>query len=228
MEGLTRQQLLRILSSLPVGRHSLDSIASQANVDSKLLLRLFTEVQVGSFDKGVIHFTRADRIKLAIEAVKAGAGIDEVSRHLGWEDFEGLVEEVLGRFEYRTIKNLRLKRPRVEIDVVGIRGCFALVVDCKRWRRGLGISRLKKAAELQAKRAEALMASPMVKEMDLIYAIPILLTLYAEQASIIDGVPIVPIAKLSGFLAELDGYLSSLRLIIKLVKKLRRVARAHF
>lgn len=213
MASPTKLQLFRLLSSVPTGAYSLGIVASQARLDPDVLEHFFMAAKIGSFRDGVFYFTNADRVKIALEAIKLGAALDEVSKYLGWEDFEGFAKEILERFGYRTIKNLRLKRPRLEVDLVGIKERSMLVVDCKRWQRGLGTSYAKKAAQLQTKRAEALMNSHIAKDMGVDYAIPMLLTLYAEDVPIVEGVPLVPIAKLSGFLNELDGYLWSITLV---------------
>ena len=40
---------------------------------------------------------------------------------LDWKDFEGLTAEILNSKDFAVIKNMILTKPRMEIDVVGIR-----------------------------------------------------------------------------------------------------------
>ena len=50
-------------------------------------------------------------------------------------DFEGLTAEILTEKNFAVIKNMMLTKPRMEIDVVGIRLGIAILIDCKHWKR---------------------------------------------------------------------------------------------
>ena len=46
-----------------------------------------------------------------------------------------LVAEILESKHFQVIRNFRMKKPTMEIDVVGIRLGTALLIDCKHWKR---------------------------------------------------------------------------------------------
>ena len=77
-----------------------------------------------------------------------------------------LVEEILSRNNYITIKNFRFSdksnfksktsQKRYEIDIIGIYLKYILLIDAKQWRRKDSFSSINKAADLQFRRAIAL------------------------------------------------------------------------
>ena len=68
-----------------------------------------------------------DKLKIAIALLEKGRPIDEISIALDWRDFEGLTAEILSSKGFAVIKNLMLTKPRMEIDVVGIRLGIAIL-----------------------------------------------------------------------------------------------------
>jgi hypothetical protein len=46
-----------------------------------------------------------------------------------------LTAEILSSKNFGVIKNLIMTKPRMEIDVVGIRLGVAILIDCKHWKR---------------------------------------------------------------------------------------------
>ena len=81
--------------------------------------------------------------------------LDEISIVLDWRDFEGLAAEILSSKNFAVIKNLMLTKPRMEIDVVGIRLGIAILIDCKHWKR-YNTSSLKSAVQKQIERTKAI------------------------------------------------------------------------
>ena len=67
--------------------------------------------------------------------LEKGFPIDEISVALDWKNFEGLTAEILSSKNFAVIKNMILTKPRMEIDVVGIRLGIAILIDCKHWKR---------------------------------------------------------------------------------------------
>ena len=67
--------------------------------------------------------------------LEKGCPIDEISVALDWRNFEGLTAEILSEKNFAVIKNMMLTKPRMEIDVVGIRLGIAILIDCKHWKR---------------------------------------------------------------------------------------------
>ena len=76
-----------------------------------------------------------ERLKTAIFAIKNGTPIEEASHDIGWKDFEGLVAEILETKHFEVLRNFRMKKPTMEIDVVGVHLNTAVLIDCKHWKR---------------------------------------------------------------------------------------------
>ena len=155
---------------------------------------------VGYISKGKIAFFPCDRLKTAIMAMQMGCDIERASTSLTWKDFEALTVEILHRFGYTTQTNVRLTKPRCEIDVIGIRSTCAIVVDCKHWKRS-NVSSVSSCAKKQLKRTQLLLEK---QTHTITSAIPILVTLHYERVSFINKVPIIPINMLNSFLSEFD------------------------
>jgi hypothetical protein len=139
-------------------------------------------------------------------AVRMGADLEELSKILDWKDFEVLATKILEASGYATHHAFRLKRPRTEIDVIGIREGLALLIDCKHWKRA-SPSELRRFAAMQVERAEAFI---MTKE-SVCTAVPAILTLHSESVDFADGVPVIPVTKLRSFLDEMPGYLDRIK-----------------
>jgi hypothetical protein len=102
---------------------------------SKEILDNFMQNGIGRYEEGQIQFQDADRLRTSILAISMGAPIDEISRLLGWQDFESLAAEVLEKRDFDTTKNVILKNPRMQIDVIGIKSDVAILIDCKHCKK---------------------------------------------------------------------------------------------
>ncbi|SRR5690606_1673403 len=153
----------------------------------------------------VIKFRATSRLYAAMLAVQAGCNIERVSEHLTWKDFEKLAAEVLSSLGYRTQTNVQLTRPRMEIDVVGIRAGFAIAVDCKHWKKSSGSATSVAAfARKQVERSKRLLGF----DKKISRVVPVIMTLRAGAVSFVEGgVPVVPIQKFRSFVMEVDGFL---------------------
>ena len=152
-------------------------------------------------------FGGGDRLKTAIELLRHGSQADQISEALGWKDFEGLVAEILSSKDFAVMKNLILTKPRMEIDVVGIRLGVAMLIDCKHWKRHSS-SALTAAVKKQVDRTKQ-----YVSKIQGAMAVPVIVTLYQDRMDFIDRVPIVPILQFSSFVDEFYGNLDSVRTI---------------
>ncbi len=178
---------------------------------ARIVLEFLVARDIGRLVGGNPVFSASDRLRAAILSLHA-AGCDArlVSEQLSWRDFEGLASEILTSFGYKTTINMRLKRPRIEIDVVGISSGMAVLVDCKHWKRSNGslISAYAKKQEMRALR--------LVREDNrIVNAVPVILTLNTESVRFVEGVPIVPVIQFKSFLADLQSHLSEIRVIRK-------------
>ena len=150
-----------------------------------------------------------NKLKTALSAIKSGAPIEEASRDVDWKDFEGLVAEILESKNFEVIRNFRMKKPTMEIDVVGIHLGVAVLIDCKHWKR-MTNSALEKIVLKQIERVKHYVANT-----DEVVAAPVIVTLYQEETKFVSKVPIVPIIQFSSFIDEFYGNLEEIRTIEK-------------
>ena len=75
------------------------------------------------------------KLLTAISNIGKGEPIEDVSKSLDWRDFEILVSHVLSEKNFSVNKNFILTKPRMEIDVVGIKLDISLLIDCKHWKK---------------------------------------------------------------------------------------------
>jgi Holliday junction resolvase len=150
-----------------------------------------------------------NKLKTALSAIKSGAPIEEASRDVDWKDFEGLVAEILESKNFEVIRNFRMRKPTMEIDVVGIHLGVAVLIDCKHWKR-MTNSALEKIVRRQIDRVRHYVANT-----DEVVAAPVIVTLYQEETKFVSKVPIVPIIQFSSFIDEFYGNLEEIRTIEK-------------
>ena len=176
---------------------------------AKELLRIFVQNGIGKFDENIVKFQNSDKIHASIFAITNGASIEEVSEFLSWQDFEELVSHILEENGFQVQKNLILTKPRMEIDVVGIKLGIAILIDCKHWKR-MSKSALNDIVDKQTERVKS-----YVKKTESMSAVPVIVTLHQEKVSFVNQVPIVPIIQLSSFLDEFYGNLDKMKSIGK-------------
>ena len=182
-------------------------VAETDQATAKKILHELIKNGIGVKEGNSFNFDLNDRLKSALLVLEMGAAIDEVSAQLNWKDFEGLVGEILESKAFGTIRNLILKKPKMEIDVVGIKMGIAILIDCKHWKR-TSTSALGRAVDKQIERTKRYISQ--TKES---IAIPIIVTLFQEKVDFIKNVPIVPIQKFSSFLDEFYGNLDKIKTI---------------
>ena len=149
------------------------------------------------------------KLKAAFTAITDGYPIEEVSEWLDWRGFEGLVSQILLENGFQVEKNVILTKPRMEIDVIGVKLNAAILIDCKHWKR-MSSSALNEIVRKQVKRVKR-----YADEISDVVTVPVIVTLHQEQISFINKVPIVPIMQLSSFLDELYGNLEQVKTIEK-------------
>ena len=150
-----------------------------------------------------------NKLKTALSAIKSGTPIEEASRDIDWKDFEGLVAEILESKNFEVIRNFRMKKPTMEIDVVGIHLGVAVLIDCKHWKR-MTNSALDEIVLRQIDRVKHYVTST-----NEVIAAPVIVTLYEEETKFVRKVPIVPIIQFSSFIDEFYGNLEEIRTIEK-------------
>jgi len=183
------------------------AITKMNSVDSQKILDWYVKNGIGTKQEDLYYFENGDKLKAAIELIKTGAPLDEISILLDWKDFEGLVAEMLYSKNFAIIKNLILTKPRMEIDVIGIRLGVAMLIDCKHWKR-YSSSTLSSAVKKQIERTKHyILKTPGA------IAVPVIVTLYHDKIDFIDRVPIVPIFQFSSFVDEFYGNLDQMNTI---------------
>src|SRR5207245_3629232 len=160
------------------------------------ILDNFMQNGIGTFENKLIHFNENDKLKTSLLAIRMGAPIAEISSILDWKDFESLVSEILESREFDTIRNVILTKPRMEIDVIGIKNGVAILIDCKHWKR-LSYSSLENIVNKQIERTRRYVDKEKINA-----AIPAIVTLYNEEVKFINMVPIIPILQLDSLSDE--------------------------
>ena len=150
-----------------------------------------------------------NKLENAISAIKSGVPIEDASQDVDWKDFEGLVAEILESKNFEVTRNFRMKKPTMEIDVVGIHLGTAVLIDCKHWKR-MTNSALENIVLKQIDRVKH-----YVTKTDEVMAAPVIVTLYQEGVKLVNKVPIVPIMQFSSFIDEFYGNLEEIRTVEK-------------
>ncbi|MEM3084871.1 MAG: nuclease-related domain-containing protein [Nitrososphaerales archaeon] len=203
--------LLRAIPAISEGAMTLGEFAKASGLGRKVamdVMRYLTKNEIGHMDHQNVTFDISDKINASLLALRMGADAEDVSLLLHWKDFELLATNVLDAAGYTTFHGFRLKKPRIEIDVVAIKEGTTLLVDCKHWKRS-SPSVLEKFAEMQVNRAKAFLRA----KSEVRTAVPLILTLHSESTTLANGVPVVPITKFRSFLNELSGYLDDIRIV---------------
>ena len=179
------------------------------SIDSKTILDEFIKNDIGSKQDDSYYFEVSDKLKIAVALLEKGFPINEISIALDWRDFEGLTAEILSSKNFAVIKNLILTKPRMEIDVIGIRLGIAILIDCKHWKR-YSTSSLTSAVKKQIERTKK-----YVEKTQGAIAVPVIVTLYQDKVNFIENVPIVPIFQFSSFIDEFYGNIDQMKTIGK-------------
>ena len=204
------KNMLNVLSGIIPGGISVQDfsvITNNNNDESKKILEKFFKSNIGSKLEDKYYFESGDKLKTAIMLIENGLPLDEIAIALDWRDFEGLTAEILAAKNFAIIKNLILTKPRMEIDVIGIRLGVAMLIDCKHWKR-YNNSALSEAVKKQVKRTKH-----YISKTPGAIAVPVIVTLYQDKINFIDHVPIIPIFQFSSFVDDFYGNLEKMKTI---------------
>lgn len=180
--------------------------------------------------RDMIESTEAQRLELAMEAVKLGADIERVCRFLGWQEFEKVAILALECHLFKTLKHFRYKwaNRRWEIDILGFKEPLILSVDCKHWKHSWQHTATMRIVDTQIKRTKSFsQALPKIKgkigieKWGDVEILPVILTLGATPFKFYKRVPIVPILQFRSFINELPAFvncLATFRVKSRLVK----------
>jgi hypothetical protein len=183
------------------------AVTKMNSSESKTVLDEFIKNDIGTKQDNSYYFEDGDKLKIAVALLQNGSPIDEISIELNWRDFEGLTAEILSEKNFAVLKNFMLTKPRMEIDVVGIRLGIAILIDCKHWKR-YSTSALSTAVKKQIERTKQYVAKTPGS-----VAVPVIVTLYQDKIDFIDNVPIVPIFQFASFIDEFYGNVDQMKTI---------------
>lgn len=208
---------LRLLTCLREGVNDLRDIAECSGLGSRaktLINRLAREARLVMLEERSLLVPEGGRLSITLHLVSRGLlDVGAASKVLSWRDFESLASVVLEANGYVVAKGVRLPN-RMEIDVVGVRDKFALVVDCKHWSR-YHLSRLAKAAAQHRERTRALLKFGYGFKLGFNEALPVILTLPSVRFTVLEGSCIVPVTAFDDFSQVARGLNECLGLIIK-------------
>ena len=151
--------------------------------------------------KNKIENSAYNKLSIALIAINKGINVVDISSKLNWHDFELFSSELLKYHGYTVYTNFRLKNPKREIDIIGIKSQKALLIDCKHWKKK-SITGLKQIVEKQKNRSKLFIQKSNIKVQNVF---PIVLTFLPNGNSFINGVPIISINKLNSFLLDFDN-----------------------
>ena len=192
-----------------ISEHDFSVASEMDEFSAKELLQIFLQNGIGVSGENIVEFQNSDRIKASIFAIRNGATIEDVSEFLSWQNFEEVVSRVLDENGFQVQKNLVLTKPRMEIDVVGVKLGISILIDCKHWKR-MTQSALNDIVNKQVERVKR-----YVEKTESTSAIPVIVTLHQEKVNFVNKVPIVPVMHLSSFLDEFYGNLDKMKTIEK-------------
>ena len=211
---ITRMKFTKsMLSGLPglipggISVEDFSAITRTNNDESEKTLDIYVKNGIGTKQNDKYYFEESDKLKAALLLIENGFPLDEIAVALNWKDFEGLTAEILESKNFAVIKNLILTKPRMEIDVIGIRLGIAMLIDCKHWKR-YSSSSLTEAVKKQVARTKN-----YISKTPGAMAVPVIVTLYQDKIDFIDRVPIVPIFQFSSFVDEFYGNLEEMKTV---------------
>lgn len=194
-----------VLALLLATSKPLHDVCCELLLDEELASKVAEELRV-EVSGGLAMLPPAKKVELAIIAVKGGVSLTEVCRALSASDFEAFVEEAFKANGYATKRNVRLKKPRVEIDVLAESENLLVGVDCKRWNRPLYPGVAAKLLEKQLERLRAYKRTTGCAKV----AVPLIVTLLERSWWQVDRKPVIPVSKLNSFILILPSLVDEL------------------
>jgi hypothetical protein len=145
---------------------------------------------------------------------------EDLGSQIDWKQFESLTKFAFESLGYKVTSNYRSKKPRIEIDILALRNRSGFSVDCKHWRRTVGSSVMESISDKQIVRSKIALKKEKLEQL-----VPLIVTLHDEGLKILhNGVPIVPISKLSNFALDWEADSSN---ILKIKSGSPRIMRLH-
>jgi len=151
------------------------------------------------------------------QRILQGEQIEKIIEEINWKEFEGLVESILKKHDFKSYHNFRFKtKTRHEIDILAIGEKKVLAIDCKQWkRRRHKKTQLRYAVNAQKERVKQLkkflknnkIAQKKLRLNKNMKFVPLIVTWFEEDLVEHEDVFIVPVWKFSQFLLNLSEYI---------------------
>jgi hypothetical protein len=142
-------------------------------------------------------------VTAALAQIRAGRDVESASSRLTWSEFEEFCSEALAVAGYTVRRNVQLRKPRRQLDLLAESSTMGLSIDCKHWKRGVGLATLGRLVRAQAERTRQYKTRLDATEKGIL---PMLLTMVDNGYRIVDGVPVVPLFALKDFLATVNRF----------------------
>lgn len=144
------------------------------------------------------------RVHTALALTRLGADLDVIAKGLAWDEFEEYCASAVSAAGYAVLRNVRMRKPARQIDIIAESASLVLSIDCKHWRRSAGHGSLGAPALAQAERTR--MYAQRRRPADPRAFLPVLLTMVDNQVRVVSGVPVVPLVALREFLASVSPF----------------------
>ncbi len=145
----------------------------------------------------------------AAALVSLGVDSETISKALSWRDFESFCAGIVRAELFDVKENVRLNKPRAQIDIIARSSLFVITMDCKHWSR-LGPATLRTIALAQLRRSHLLRERLKTDQHPIASAI---LTLYDHQVRFAEGVAVVPVSMLRNFLQNVESVAEMLEVV---------------
>jgi hypothetical protein len=164
-----------------------------------------------------IHLLNALEFILILDEV--GIDTSKLCDYISWYEFEDFIAKKFYDFGWECILEYNHNRiVRFQIDIIAIDSVLkrAMIIECKHWRKPIGVGSLEKIVLDHVLRIEKFINYcewivtdiPKLRKVEIF--IPIIITLRRGAIKIINGVPILSLHYLNDFLTNFDKYLEML------------------
>lgn len=167
-------------------------------LDGRNIIRLKEELRV----LRKIYPNKKEEVLNAIALCKVGVEPIRASKLLSWNEFESFIDGVLQELGYKTTRNVVIRRPRRQIDIVAENDRIILSIDCKHFMKSYSERVLKKIAENQIERT-FLLRSILSTEKKIV---PVIVTVRDDYDMQVSQVLLVSVNRLIDFLSNINGY----------------------
>jgi hypothetical protein len=164
------------------------------------------KVELGLIEHNVVD----SQVLAGMVLIKMGMDPARIAKELTWREFEELCANILRASGFRVTKNVILRRPRRQIDIIANSTNLILSIDCKHWRRSAGSAALQRFAHKQLYRTRALR-----RDKNIAPNVPVaslILTMSEEAPRFVAGVAIVSLFLLRSFLNSFYEFSENLAL----------------